>query len=137
MAPRERDISTDRIAKVIGEIEARQKPPSGEHLALPCAEHSMRITQLETNHAELKAVCKEHDQRLHSGDMGFLEIRNDIQSLTKAVNGAVEQMKAYAGVNWGHEILKSLISWGVPVTIIVLVWALVGSGAVNLVKAHP
>jgi len=109
--------------------EIPRRPGSGEYCAPPCA-------MVDRVHA-LERTARETDKRLHEGDLGFLDMRKDVQALTKAVNDAVEQIKANSGINWAHEILRSIISWGVPVGILVLVWALVGSGAVNIAKAHP
>lgn len=139
MPNHDREISTDRIRRVLDDQErSRLAVAVGETAAqLPCKDHNSRIIRLEDGQDELRAVAKDHDARLHSGDIGFTEMRGDLKALAKAVNDAVEQMKTNAGVNWGHEILRALISWGVPIAVLVIVWALVGSGAVNIVKAHP
>lgn len=112
------------------ETDAIQRRPSGEFCAPTCA-------MVDRVHA-LERGARETDKRLHEGDLGFLDMRKDVQALTKAVNDAVEQIKANSSVNWAHEVLRALINWGVPVGVLVLVWALVGSGAVNLAaKGHP
>lgn len=126
----QREIDTETIRRAIGKIEDRQRPSGEWPATLPCRDHDSRLIKLESK-------VEHHDARLHAGDMGFLDMRKDLQALAKAVNDAVEQMKTNAGVNWGHEILRALISWGVPVAILVIVWALVGSGAIALAKGAP
>lgn len=118
----QRDIDTEMIRRAIGKIEDRQRPPSGEH-ALPCRDHESRIIKLEDR-------SEDHERRLHAGDLGFLDIRKDLQALAKAVNEAVEQMKTASQFDWATEAKRALINWGVPAGIIVAVWALVGSGAI-------
>lgn len=128
----QRDIDTETISRAIEKIQAGQRQPSGEHQAPPCKDHESRILSLEKSKDELKATISEHDKRLHAGDIGFVQIRADIHALTKAVNDAVAQMKIQAGVCWPHEILRAVINWGVPAAIVILVWALAGSGVVAI-----
>lgn len=126
----QRDIDTEVVRKTLDALQAKQNADRPE-----CVKHESRLVALEKGVAELKTTTADHGTRLHQGDIGFVQIRGELHALTKAVNDAVEQMKTAASVNWGHEVLRAVINWGVPIAIIVLVWALVGSGAVA-VKGH-
>jgi hypothetical protein len=129
----QRDIDTDLVRKTVDAMQARQSPPEQR---AECVKHESRIVALERDVTDLRATTADHGTRLHQGDIGFVQIRADLHALTKAVTDAVEQMKAASGFNWQHQALSALINWGVPIAILILVWALVGSGAVPL-KGHP
>lgn len=105
-----------------------ERHPSGLHQTEDCKQ-TERIARLEVK-------VDDHDSKLQAGALSFVEMRGDIKALTKAVNDAVEMVKAQVAeagrVNWGHEILRAIINWGVPAGVLVLVWALVGSGVVAL-----
>lgn len=109
-----------------------ERHPSGLHQSEECKQVE-KIARLESK-------VDDHDRRLQAGALAFVEMRGDIKALTKAVTDAVDLVKTQAAeagkVNWGHEILRAIINWGVPVGVLVLVWALVGSGAVS-VKGAP
>jgi hypothetical protein len=101
---------------------------SGQHPTEECR-NEQRISRLEVR-------VDEHDRRLSVGDVGFAEVRKDIQALTKAVNDAVAMVQRAAldagNVNWGHEVLRAVINWGVPIIALAVIWAVVKSGAVTV-----
>jgi len=105
-----------------------ERHPSGQHQVEECKQVE-KIARLESK-------VDDHDRRLQAGALAFVEMRGDIKALTKAVTDAVDMVKSQAAeagrVNWGHEILRAIINWGVPAGVLVLVWALVGSGVVAL-----
>jgi hypothetical protein len=82
----QRDISTDRIRKVLDEQE-RYRPASGETPAhLPCKDHDSRLIKLEEK-------VERHDERLGAGDVGFAELRKDVATLTEKVGELIGVLK--------------------------------------------
>ncbi len=137
----QREIDTDLVRKTVDAIQASQRPPSGEHQAPPCKDHESRIMKLEFGHTDLDKraiatdkVVSEHTKNLADGTINFVQIRADIHALTRAVESAVKQMEKIGnnGVNWWHEVLRAVISWGVPAAVVAIVWLAAHSGAVPI-----
>jgi uncharacterized coiled-coil protein SlyX len=106
----ESEIDTERIARVIDEFNARQRPPSGEHTAVECKNES-RIMRLEDR-------VDDHDRRLAAGDVGFAELRKDVASLTEKVGELTDTLKS--AVRW---VLGTVGTAGIGA----LIWALAQS----------
>ena len=104
----ESDIDTDRIVRAIDEIQARQRPPSGEHVA---TSHDARIERLEDR-------VDDHEKRLAAGDVGFAELRKDVATLTEKVGELTDTLRS--AVRW---VLGTVGTAGVGA----LIWALVQS----------
>lgn len=115
---------------------------SGEHDHLPCRDHDSRLIRLESKAeymdketTSLRSICEDNAKRLHAGDLGFLSMRSDIQALAKAVQEAVDQMKAASSFDWASEAKRALVSWGIPAAIVAVVWIAVNSGIVPVNRA--
>lgn len=92
MPKSESEIDTDRIVRAIDEIQARQRPSSGEHAQAsePCKNES-RILKLEGR-------VDDHEKRLGAGDVGFAELRKDVANLTEKVGELTDSIKS--AVRW-------------------------------------
>ncbi len=75
---------------------AAEKHRSGEHRA--DADCGQRINELERRVDNLETSNKETGERLHAGELLFLGIKKDVETLTKAVTELSESIKA--GVRW-------------------------------------
>ncbi len=67
-----------------------EKNKSGEHRADPCCECHEALEKRVDGHSDRidkqDGKIETHDKRLSLGDVGFAEVRKDIQSLTEKVS---------------------------------------------------
>lgn len=92
------DIDTDKITRTIAEIQARQRPPSGEFRLHECKQEG-RIGKLEDR---VDAI----DRQLTDGQVEFAKLHKDIEALTAAVNG-LKSIVAWVGGTIGVGLLTT------------------------------
>jgi hypothetical protein len=91
------------------------------------ADHSRRLDEHDVK-------IERHEQRLSLGDVGFAEVRKDIQAMTMAITNLANRVElaiAANQVNWSQEAGKACVFWIVPLVGGGLLWSIVHSGAVK------
>jgi hypothetical protein len=109
-------------------------------------EQERRIRQLERDRDD-------HAKRLHEGDMTMLKLSLAVDRFTAIVDRLEKRLDAQdaekaKGNPTTEKIKDALISWGVPVAVVMILWLAAASGAIPgispstpgnspAVKAHP
>lgn len=112
MANAQRDISTDRIAKIVDEIQRGQRPP--EHPTPPPHECKL-VERVE----RLEATTDTHTAQLGEGARQFIRLEMGLANVAEKVGELISVLKWAAGIVGGFFILTCLGA---------LVWVIVKSG---------
>lgn len=111
------DIDTDKIVRVMDEIQARQRPPSGEHAQqTPC--------KMEDRMTKVEAAIGDHARQLGDGAQQFVRLEMGLANVAEKVGELIGVLKWAAGIVGGFVVLTACGA---------ILWAIVQSGA----KASP